>query len=137
MAMTAAVAGLFFCQLVGEILAHVLHLPLPGPVAGMGLMFLFLVIRGRSHGADAAIPSDLASVSDGLLRNLSLLFIPAAVGIIQYFGLLWQYALAIVLSILVSTVAALVATVLVFRAAAKLQTHWRRRHANQTEGAEP
>ena len=47
----------------------------------MGLIFAFLLARGRSDpGLDAA--------ADGLLRNLSLLFVPAAVGIVQQAGLI-------------------------------------------------
>ena len=84
--MIAAITGLLVCQLLGEVLVRALTLPFPGPVAGLGLMFAFLLWRGR--GREPAVPVALGLVADTLLRNLSLLFIPAAVGVVQYLGLL-------------------------------------------------
>ena len=124
--MIAAIAGLLVCQLLGEVLVRALALPLPGPVAGMGLMFAFLAYRGRERTESGLVPHDIGLVADALLRNLSLLFIPAAVGIVQYFGLLRQYGWTILLSIGVSTILALLATAIVFRLAARFQTHRRR-----------
>ena len=109
--MIAAIAGLLTCQLIGEILVRALLLPLPGPVAGLALMFLFLVWHGRGHPEMAeAIPLELGRVSDTLLRNLSLLFIPAAVGVVQYLDLLRANAAAITIAIVVSTTLSLVVT---------------------------
>ena len=118
--MIAAVAGLLICQLMGEVLVRALVLPFPGPVAGLGLMFGFLVWRGRSH-VDA-VPVDLGHVADGLLRNLSLLFIPAAVGVVQYLGLLRQFAGQIAIAIAVSTTTALVVTAVTFRLVSRLHS---------------
>ena len=119
--MIAAVAALLACQLAGEVLVRALVLPLPGPVAGMGLMFLFLVWRGRRGAAPAeAVPAEIGRVADALLGNLSLLFIPAAVGVVQYLALLRTYALPLALAIVVSTLAAMVATATTFRLVARL-----------------
>jgi holin-like protein len=118
--MIAALAGLLVCQLLGEVLVRVLALPFPGPVAGLGLMFVFLVWHGRGHGA--AVPVELGRVADALLRNLSLLFIPAAVGVVQYVGLLRQYALPIAIAVIVSTTVTLVVTALTFRLVSRLHT---------------
>ena len=104
--MIAAIAGLLACQLFGEILVRVLLLPLPGPVAGLGLLFLFLVWHGRGR--------------DTLLRNLSLLFIPAAVGVVQYLDLLRANAAVITIAVAVSTILALVTTALTFRLMSRL-----------------
>ena len=127
--MIAAITGLLLCQLLGEVLVRALALPLPGPVAGMGLMLAALAWRGRladrSAPAFEPVPHHLGLVADALLRNLSLLFIPAAVGIVQYLDLLRQYGWAIVLSIAVSTTAALLATVVAFRLCARAQTRFR------------
>lgn len=126
--MIAAIAGLLFCQLLGEVLVRALSLPLPGPVAGMGLMFAYLSFRGRRRGADPGlVPEHIGQVSDTLLRNLSLLFIPAATGIVQYFGLLGRYGWAIALSVMISTALAMVVTVLVFLGVARWRNHLRRR----------
>jgi putative effector of murein hydrolase LrgA (UPF0299 family) len=126
--MIAAVAALLVCQLLGEVLVRALALPLPGPVAGMGLMFAILAWRGRGKPDAERIPVEIGRVADTLLRNLSLLFIPAAVGIVRYFGLLRQYGWIIVISVALSTAAALVVTVAVFRLAARARTHSRRAH---------
>lgn len=89
---------IFACQLAGEMAVTATGVPLPGPVAGMVLLFFILVVRSRfvadsenktERGADG-VPEALASVADGLLSNLSLLFVPAGVGIMTHFALLKQ-----------------------------------------------
>ena len=118
--MIAAVAGLLACQLAGEVLVRALALPLPGPVAGLGLLFLFLVWHGRGRSEDEAVPVELGRVAEALLRNLSLLFIPAAVGVVQYLGLLRTYAGPLVIAIAVSTLAAMIVTASTFRLVSRL-----------------
>ncbi len=73
--MLAALTGLFACQLAGEFLVRALGLPLPGPVLGLLLLLLFLVLRG-------SVPKSLEVTANGLLRHLGLLFVPAGVGVI-------------------------------------------------------
>lgn len=133
--MIAALAGLLACQLVGEVLARALAIPIPGPVIGLGLMFGFLVVRGRSH--EEAIPRDLGRVADAFLANLSLLFIPAAVGVVQYLGLLRRFAWPIALTVLVSTTAVLVVTAVTFRLVARLHTSRDGRAAAAEPAADP
>jgi holin-like protein len=70
---TLAILLLFQC--LGEGFVFVLKLPVPGPVIGMLLLFAALLLRPRLH----------ALVEPGgteLLRHLSLLFVPAGVGIV-------------------------------------------------------
>lgn len=92
---------ILLCQLVGEILVTWLQVPLPGPVAGMLLLFLFLLTRG-------GVPEALGRVSAALLNHLSLLFVPAGVGVMVHFELLgsdlWPLATALILSTLVTIV---------------------------------
>ncbi len=134
--MIAAIAGLLACQLFGEILVRALLLPLPGPVAGLGLMFLFLVWRGRGRSDPAeAVPQELGRVSDMLLRNLSLLFIPAAVGVVQYLDLLRANAAAITIAIVASTTLALVVTASVFRLVSRLYAFRRKGLIEDVEAA--
>jgi holin-like protein len=78
---------LLCCQLLGEVLARALHLPVPGPVIGMALLFSALLARDSVAGRDGAAPeagSGLGQTADGLLGNLGLLFIPAGVGVVVY-----------------------------------------------------
>ena len=93
------------CQLVGELLVTAITLPVPGPVVGMVLLFLFLVIRGR-------IPLALEQTSDALLGHLSLLFVPAGVGVMLHFKLLETDMLPIGIALVVSTVLTIAVTAL-------------------------
>ena len=93
------------CQLVGELLTTALRLPVPGPVIGMVLLFCFLIFRGK-------IPSDLEKTSDNLLGNLSLLFVPAGVGVMLHFKLLQADMLPIGIALIVSTVLTIAVTAL-------------------------
>jgi putative effector of murein hydrolase LrgA (UPF0299 family) len=117
--MIAAFAGIFLCQLLGELLARAFNLPLPGPVLGMGLLFLLLLLRDgqtRRKGKRAnAVPVSLAAAADGLLGHLSLLFVPAAVGVMRYFDLLRANAEAIGVAVALSTLLAMAATALTFQ----------------------
>jgi holin-like protein len=115
--MVLGFACLLVCQLLGEALAHGLGLPIPGPVLGMALLVLGFGGLRRLSGSAAA---GTEAVADGLLGNLGLLFVPAGVGVIQYGGLLATYGVAIGLSVLVSTLAALLATVGTFLAVKRL-----------------
>ncbi len=116
--MIQALTILFLCQLAGETIVRAAGLAFPGPVLGMALMVAGLFLRGRTG-------ADLDLVSDGILRNLSLLFVPAAVGVIQQAGLIAQNWLAISVAVALSTLATLLVTVLTFRAVARLQSRRR------------
>jgi len=111
--MIDSILTLLFCQLLGEVVVRGLGLPLPGPVAGMGFLLVLLMLRGRMTGAQD-LPEGLTRVTDGLLGNLSLLFVPAAVGVVRYGGLLRSHGLVMALAVLVSTILALAVTALVF-----------------------
>jgi holin-like protein len=90
-------------QVAGEAVVFLFSVPVPGPVVGMALLFLYLVFRGRE---DAAL-DDFTST---FLRHLSLLFIPAAVGIVAHLDRIAQEWIAIAAALIVSTAAAIVAT---------------------------
>lgn len=103
------------CQLIGEFAVSATGLPLPGPVVGMVLLFLYLLVKG-------AVPEQLSQVSGALLNNLSLLFVPAGVGVMAHFELLgndvWPLSVALVVSTLLTVaVTALVMVQLNKRAA--------------------
>lgn len=86
---------LLACQFVGELVARGLEMPVPGPVLGMLILLLGLMIHGR-------VPSGLRKTGEGLLRYLTLLFVPAGVGVMVHAGLimadLWVIAITLVLS---------------------------------------
>ena len=91
------------CQLVGESLVVALGLPLPGPVLGMVLLFVGLLIRG-------GIPEGMSTVGGALLGNLSLLFVPAGVGIMLHGQLIGRDWLAVSVALLVSTLLTILIT---------------------------
>lgn len=97
---------IFVCQLLGEVGAAALSLPVPGPVAGMVILFVYLAIRGE-------VPVSLGAVSDGLLASLSLLFVPAGVGVMLHLRLLQEDWIAVSTSLLVSTLCTIAVTALV------------------------
>jgi putative effector of murein hydrolase LrgA (UPF0299 family) len=103
--MLAYLTLIFCCQLAGELIVSALKAPLPGPVLGMAILFTGLVAKG-------SIPDDLGKVADGLLSNLSLMFVPAGTGIMLHVGLISRDLLPITASIAVSTVATIVVTAL-------------------------
>jgi holin-like protein len=105
---------LLLCQLVGEVLARALSLPAPGPVIGLALLAGGLGLWSRRNPQADVDEADVGKAANALLGVLSLLFVPAGVGVVQYFGLLTRYGLALGLALIVSTVLTLLATVGVF-----------------------
>lgn len=101
--MLAMFTLLLVCQLVGEIIVVAFGLPLPGPVIGMALLFIVLVARGR-------MPLQLEAVSNQLLANLSLLFVPAGVGVMLHAQVLQTQFIAIAAALVISTLLTLLVT---------------------------
>ncbi len=99
---------LLFCQLVGETLRFTFDLPVPGPVIGMVILFVGLLVKGN-------VPRDLQQTGDGILQHLSLLFVPAGVGVIVHIELLADEWDAIAVSLIASTIAAVAVTGLCMR----------------------
>jgi putative effector of murein hydrolase LrgA (UPF0299 family) len=104
---------LLLCQLLGEVLARGLGLAAPGPVIGLALLTLGMAVwsRWRPFSDDELADSEVGRAATGLLGSLSLLFVPAGVGVVQYAGLLTEHGVALAASLVVSTVATLLATV--------------------------
>jgi holin-like protein len=111
-----AFALLLFCQLAGEILSHGLDLPMPGPVIGLMLLFAGLILAQNLGKVTAASITDtpLGRAAGGLLQYLSVLFVPAGVGVIDHLHLLETYGLVLFLALFVSTALALAVTALTF-----------------------
>lgn len=99
-------ALLLVCQLAGEVLVVASGLPVPGPVAGMVLLFAGLMIRG-------GIPAGLADAADGLLAHLSLLFVPAGVGVMLHANLIAAELVPIAVSLIASTLLTIAVTAFV------------------------
>jgi holin-like protein len=105
--MLAALATLLVCQLAGEVIVRALSLPLPGPVVGMALLFVLMLAR-------APITKEIGATTDTLLKHLSLLFVPAGVGVVQNIGTLGHEGLRLILVVVLATVITLAVTALTF-----------------------
>lgn len=95
-------------QLIGELLARAFALPIPGPVIGMALLFLSLLVRGH-------ISEELRAGASALLQHLSLLFVPAGAGVMLHLHRVADEWLPITFSLIVSTIAGLAVTALVLK----------------------
>ena len=94
-------------QLLGEVLAAALQLPLPGAVLGMALLALGLLWR--------PLREPVRACAELLLANLSLLFVPAGVGVMVHMGLVVQHGWSLLGILLLSTAIGLVVTAVVLR----------------------
>ena len=97
---------IFCCQLLGELFITATGLPVPGPVVGMVLLFTGLLIKG-------SIPDDLGMVGDALIKNLSLLFIPAGVGVMLHAKLIGREWMPISVALIASTALTIALTAIV------------------------
>jgi holin-like protein len=104
--MLGSLALLLIFQLVGEVTAKALALPIPGPVLGMLLLFIVLIVRGH-------LSDDLKNTAQILLSNLSLFFVPAGVGVILHISLLQNEWLSLSLTLIFSTLITMLITAVV------------------------
>lgn len=111
--MIHAFAILLSCQLAGEVAARASGLPVPGPVLGMILLTVLLI----------AIPrlADLVrATAETLLSHLSLLFVPAGVGVVAHLDKLGPDGPALLVALVVSAIAGLAVAALSFAAMLRL-----------------
>lgn len=84
---------IFSISLIGEGISYLFHLPIPGSIIGLVLLFLalqFKMIRLRH----------VSMVGNFLLANMTILFLPPAVGIMDKFSVIAPYLLPIILMII-------------------------------------
>ncbi len=94
---------LVLLQLVGEVLASLLNLPLPGGLVGMLLLLVGLLVRGR-------VSPEMQGCSEILLQNLMLLFIPFIAGILAQLEHVQAQWLPFVASCVLGAVLSLIST---------------------------
>lgn len=103
--MIPALATLLVFQIIGEALVRSLSVPVPGPVVGMALLLLALVLR------PATLPA-IRPTTQTLLQHLSLLFVPAGVGVMLHLQRMGDELLAIGVALVVSTLVGLASAAL-------------------------
>ena len=122
--MIASLSLILLCQLAGEVFVRGLALPMPGPVVGLLLLLVLLLARDRFKVlARGPLQQDgVENASRNLLAHLSLLFVPAGVGVVQKLDLIAEHGIAIIVILAVSVVVTLLVTVATFRLASRLMT---------------
>ncbi|GAA0213159.1 holin-like protein [Brevundimonas nasdae] len=108
MTMIGAIALLLVCQLAGEAIHRLTGLPLPGAVIGMVLLVGWLALVRKERPT-------LEAVTGWLTAHLSIMFVPAAVGLIDEGAALSRYGVGIVVATVISVLLTLSVTALVFR----------------------
>jgi holin-like protein len=108
-----AITLLLVLQLAGEIISQSLALPVPGPVIGMLLLFIVLLARSR-------LAAQVRETAQNLLQHLSLLFVPAGVGVMLHVRRVTDEWAAILLALVISTVLTIVVTALSIQLIARL-----------------
>lgn len=119
--MIGALTLLLVFQLVGEVVVRGLNLPIPGPVVGMGLLFVTLIVR-RGPG------EQLRGTANGVLQHLSLLFVPAGTGVMLHFQRLADEWLPLTVALAFSTLLSIaVAALLLQRLTRRTQSRGKSR----------
>ena len=104
--MLRTLATLLVFQCLGEVASFALRLPVPGPVIGMLAFLVYL----------AVVPEAVVALRDAvhaLLGHLSLLFVPAGVGVMLHARRLADEGFAIAVALVASTALSIVVTALV------------------------
>ena len=104
----AGFTWLLLFQCAGEAIAYVAQLPVPGPVLGMAMLLVALLVRGRAG-------ESMTTTAEGLARHLSLLFVPAGAGVMLHVTQIEAEWVPIAAAIAVSTVLAIATTAMTFQ----------------------
>ncbi len=116
--MLEALTLILACQLIGEVTVLVSGLPVPGPVLGMLLLLAWLFLRGT-------VSDGVERTADTLLGHLSLLFVPAGVGVLLHWERVRDQWLAIAAALFFGTLITLAVTGLTMWAMQRVLA-WRR-----------
>lgn len=94
---TLQIAFLYVLSLLGGIIVEFLHVPLPGSIIGLIILLLLLHMKivKKEYVADGA---------GFLLPILTLLFIPATVGVVNYPELLSWLGVSLLIITIISTI---------------------------------
>ncbi len=115
--MPHALLAILACQLIGETFARFLGTSLgaglPGPVLGMVLMLGLM----RTSARFATL---IRPMAQGILAHLSLLFVPAGVGVVGHLATLGNQTAALLLAVVGSTILAIAAGAMTFSLVARL-----------------
>lgn len=89
---------IFTYSILGDVLANLLPFPIPGSIIGLLLLFFSLKFEILKL-------SQIEESGTWLKNNMGILFVPLSVGIMNYFDILSEHWLNILIIIFVSTTA--------------------------------
>ncbi len=114
--MISGLVQILLFQSLGELVSKFLLPTLPGPVIGLVLLVVWLVLR-------KGINAELEMVADGFSQYLGLLFVPAAVGVVLFLPQLQANALAIMSALVGSVILTIGSSALVLRFLSRKDAH--------------
>lgn len=100
-------------QLFGEVVTRTLGAPLPGPVLGLIVMVVAMSLW-------PPLADMLRTAGQALIAHLSLLFVPAGVGVVGHIATLDGHTIALLAAVVGSTVIAIAVGALTFVFVARL-----------------
>lgn len=113
--MLTAIFTILVLQLIGEVLQKYFDLAIPGPVIGLMLMLLTLMMmNSKKLNILASLRTEIINTSEKLLGYLSLLFVPIGVGVVMHLQLLEMQLLRILVVIILGTLSTMIFTSLIF-----------------------
>ncbi|KYG68544.1 hypothetical protein AZI87_04690 [Bdellovibrio bacteriovorus] len=119
--MILALLILLTFQFLGEGTVALLNLFIPGPVLGMVYFFIALVLW-------PPLKEKVEALSRFMNAHLALFFVPAGVGIIDYFDLFGRYGWAMAITLIVSTLITLGVTAWFFNLLLKMHPEQEPKH---------
>ena len=96
-------------QLIGELFQKFFGLSIPGPVIGLILLLLTLLLIQKRQRV-VPIKEDLFNSAEILLNYLPLLFIPVGVGVVMHLSLLEDNLASVIFVIILGTLSTLALT---------------------------
>lgn len=96
---------IFLFQLVGEVVQKLFQLTVPGPVIGLVLLIVFLLLCDRIQGRllKSEFEEQLIKTSESILSYLPLLFVPIGVGVVLHISLLEKELFEVLVLLFVGT----------------------------------
>ena len=105
---------ILFFQLVGEFIQKFLELSVPGPVIGLFLLLIILLMSKKNYyKIPINFQINLINSAENLLNYLPLLFIPVGVGVVMHLSLLEENLVPVMLVIIIGTLLTLALTAFV------------------------
>jgi holin-like protein len=99
---------IFLFQLIGEMVQKYFGLTIPGPVIGLLLLLLaLLLLEKRFNRIRDRFEKGLDVTSSTLLGHLPLLFVPIGVGVVMHISALEGHLLAVLGVIFIGTVSSI------------------------------